>query len=107
MFRYTISLVILLTAYSISIIAQNLQKNDKTVSANKSTSITRTSVAGRGIFGNLLNNGDFSDGDTYWETWINPAANASGSVENEEFVMSITNGGTEVYHVQLIQKNLT
>jgi len=55
---------------------------------------------------NLLANGDFSNGQDHWLTWISTEASAYGSVQNGEFVMSIDDGGSESYHVQLIQTDL-
>ena len=57
------------------------------------------------ITGTLVN-GDFSNGMDYWLTWISNGASAYGSVQNGEFVMSIDNGGSESYHVQLMQTDL-
>jgi len=55
---------------------------------------------------NLLANGDFSNGQDHWLTWISTEASAYGSVQNGEFVMSIDDGGSESYHVQLMQTDL-
>jgi endoglucanase len=55
---------------------------------------------------NLIANGDFSDGQDHWLTWISNEATAYGSVQNGEFVMAIDGGGSENYHVQLMQTDL-
>ena len=58
------------------------------------------------ISGNLVINGDFSDGDTGWEFKVFESAQATGSVVNGEYFVSITNGGTENWHIQLSQSGL-
>ncbi len=54
----------------------------------------------------LLVNGNFSNGDTGWLLFVDPSAAASGSVQNGEYAVSITNGSTVDWHIQLIQSNL-
>jgi len=53
-----------------------------------------------------LENGDFSNGDEYWVTWISSEASGYGSVQNGEYLLSIDNGGSQSYHVQLMQTDL-
>ena len=56
--------------------------------------------------GNILINGNFSNNDDGWTFSTFESAQANGSVVNGEFVVSITNGGTEPWHVQLVQGNV-
>ena len=56
---------------------------------------------------NMITNGDFSNGETGWKMFVFEAVSASGSVQNGEYVVSIPNGGSEVWQVQLMQENLT
>jgi hypothetical protein len=74
--------------------------------AKQNISISNGSLTITSNPNNILLNGDFSSGDLYWETWFYSEAGASGAVENEEFVMHIDDGGSEVFHVQLIQNDL-
>ena len=55
---------------------------------------------------NMLLNGRFWDGTNHWQLWVNPAASASGAVQNGEYVVTITNSGSNSYEVQLVQLNL-
>jgi hypothetical protein len=54
----------------------------------------------------LLVNGNFSNGNTGWLLFVDPSATANGSVQNGEYAVSITNGSTVDWHIQLIQSNL-
>ena len=54
----------------------------------------------------LLVNGNFSNGDTGWWLFVDPSAAASGSVQNGEYAVSITNGSTVDWHIQLGQSGL-
>jgi PKD repeat protein len=56
---------------------------------------------------NMLLNGNFSDGTNHWVLYCAPSATASGSVQNGEYVVSITNGGSNTYDCQLFQTNLS
>ena len=56
---------------------------------------------------NLLVNGDYSLGDTGWDFTTYGLGHAQGSVNDAgEYAISISDGGTEVYHIQLTQPNL-
>ena len=55
---------------------------------------------------NILLNGDFSDGTNHWMIWIDPSASASSDVQNGEYVVSLANGGSYSYNVQLFQVGL-
>ncbi len=58
-------------------------------------------------FENIVINGDFSNGLSGWNFKVFSPGQANGSVNSsEEFVASISNGGTEVWHVQLVQPNV-
>lgn len=56
--------------------------------------------------GDIITNGDFSDGDNNWLLWVHADASASGSVESGEYSISISDGGIEYYYVQLMQTGL-
>ncbi len=58
---------------------------------------------------NMLKNGDFEDGKTGWNPrpYVAPEANASFAVENGELHVSITDGGTETWHIQWNQLDMT
>lgn len=55
---------------------------------------------------NLVVNGDFSDGETGWQLYVDNAASASGAVINGEYKVSINDSGTETYHIQLRHPDL-
>ena len=55
---------------------------------------------------NILLNGDFSDGTNHWTFYAHSATSASGSVQNGEYTVSITDGGSNTYDVQVFQLNL-
>ncbi|WP_421895108.1 carbohydrate-binding protein [Marinoscillum sp.] len=52
---------------------------------------------------NMLTNGNFSNGATGWESYVNGAANASPGVAGGEMHASITSGGSANWHVQWYQ----
>lgn len=52
--------------------------------------------------GDLLYNGDFSNHWAGWYLYIAPQAQATGSIENETCQITISAGGTEHWHVQLM-----
>lgn len=62
--------------------------------------VTVTSVV------NMLANADFSNGLTSWTSWKDASANANISVVNGELSSAITNGGSQVWHVQVYQAGL-
>jgi uncharacterized protein YjdB len=55
---------------------------------------------------NKLTNGDFSNGITGWTTYVDPAASGTFSVVSGQLFANITNGGSQVWHVQAYQGNL-
>lgn len=55
---------------------------------------------------NLIINGEFNSRMYPWYTYVNESALANGIVENNLFKMSITQAGTEGWHIQLIQGGL-
>jgi hypothetical protein len=55
---------------------------------------------------NLVTNGDFSDGFSYWTFTRNSPANASRSVSNGVWQFTITSAGDEPYHVQMRQNGI-
>ncbi len=56
---------------------------------------------------NMLTNGNFSNGSTGWESYVNGAASASLGVSGGEFHGNISNGGSAGWHVQWYQGGLT
>jgi hypothetical protein len=57
---------------------------------------------------NMITNGDFSDGFTDWNFYVNGDASANHSVTaSEEMEVEITDGGSEYWHVQALYPNLT
>ncbi len=53
---------------------------------------------------NMIRNGNFSESNLYWAIYANGTSHASGFVdEDQRFRFHITDGGTEFYHVQLIE----
>ncbi len=60
-----------------------------------------------GIEGELLSNGDFSDGTTGWGTGINTPAVGSYDASSGELFVDVTTAGTDGWHVQLLQGGLT
>ena len=56
--------------------------------------------------GNRILNGDFSSGESGWELTVLGAAQASGTVQNGEYAISIANGGTQVWEINLKQVGL-
>ena len=55
---------------------------------------------------NLLVNENFAYGELGWASYLNEAASAEMSVQDGRFVANIQNGGTESWHVQLLQPAL-
>ncbi|NIR93333.1 MAG: hypothetical protein GWO08_06550, partial [Gammaproteobacteria bacterium] len=55
---------------------------------------------------NILVNGDFSNGASPWWLFVDPSAAASGSVQNGEYAVSITDGSTVDWYIQLLQSNV-
>jgi len=56
--------------------------------------------------GNMLVNGNFADGTNNWLLSVQGDGQASGSVQNGEYVVSIGNGSTEDWHIQVVQTGL-
>jgi hypothetical protein len=56
--------------------------------------------------GNMLKNGEFSDGASDWLFWTLSPAAAIGTIQNGEFVVTYTHGGDQLWHVQLVQWGL-
>jgi hypothetical protein len=54
---------------------------------------------------NMIQNGDFSSGVNHWTFNLQNGAQAQGSVKSGEYVVIITNGGTQYSDVQLIQES--
>ena len=67
--------------------------------------IDNVTVYEKEITGALVN-GDFTSGDDYWFAWTHSEATAYGSVQNKEYMMSISNGGTQASYIQLMQTDL-
>lgn len=57
-------------------------------------------------FVNLVNNGDFSGGTSGWECAIN-SGTGNCSVVSGEYVVSISNGGSQSWHIQPRQEAIT
>ncbi len=55
---------------------------------------------------NLVHNGDFSEGNSGWNFATYGGAQAIGSEYNGEYRIQITEGGDEIWHVQLTQNNI-
>ncbi|MFN8256094.1 MAG: cellulase family glycosylhydrolase [Bacteroidales bacterium] len=58
-----------------------------------------------GYTGNLVVNGDFKYGKSNWSTYVNTGASASYSVSGKQCTVNITSGGTENWHVQLMNNS--
>ncbi|KNY26540.1 discoidin domain-containing protein [Pseudobacteroides cellulosolvens] len=56
---------------------------------------------------NLLSNGDFSMGTNLWSQYAHSGAVATGTVQNGEYKMAITNTGTSSWHVGVGQTNFS
>ncbi|MDA3893974.1 MAG: glycosyl hydrolase family 8 [Salinivirgaceae bacterium] len=56
---------------------------------------------------NILTNGDFENGIDPWVVYINEAASANPAVQNSELNVNISWGGSEQWHVQAYQADLT
>ncbi len=54
----------------------------------------------------MVRNGDFSSGFAHWHLGVYQNASASGAVSNEKFHVDITNGGDEVWNIQLTQRGI-
>jgi hypothetical protein len=85
LFRFKAITAVLLIVFHAFLFAQDKQFPENAYAAIQDTLLIRKFGAGVASTDNLLLNGDFSNGDNYWETWINPEAEASGAVDNEEF----------------------
>ena len=59
-----------------------------------------------GNTGNMLLNGDFSDGTSHWDFVVISPAEANCSVQNGEYVISITHGGISAWDVHVQQSHL-
>ncbi|HLV33127.1 MAG TPA: carbohydrate binding domain-containing protein [Chitinispirillaceae bacterium] len=55
---------------------------------------------------NLVENGDFSDGDAQWAFGAYESAEAEGVVEEGKFQVDIMNKGTEDWQIQLMQEDI-
>ncbi|MBN2012595.1 hypothetical protein JW960_24920 [candidate division KSB1 bacterium] len=100
MYRAVVVLIIQLSIFPVSSFAQSIQSPKLTNSLNKSAVITKFL---NNASDNLLVNGDFSHGDASWKFSVITPAQATGLVVNGEYVASITNGGSESWHIQLAQ----
>lgn len=98
-------------------VAANLFSYNWTVSESNSdscrikiTDLSDTSVSGISemfsMNDNILINGGFSNGSSDWNFYINAGSQASMTIVDKASVISITNGGTASWHVQLIQPNV-
>ncbi|MFP4243001.1 MAG: carbohydrate binding domain-containing protein [Chitinispirillaceae bacterium] len=74
-----------------------------TVTVNRNMNISALFAAG----GNILSNGTFDDGTAGWDLGQYEDGSATASVQDGACEISIDNGGTEIWHVQLIQNGLT
>ncbi len=54
---------------------------------------------------NLVFNGNFEYGISNWSMYINEAASASFTVTNNECTVTVTSGGTENWHVELMNNS--
>ncbi|MBN1416240.1 MAG: family 43 glycosylhydrolase [Bacteroidales bacterium] len=95
-----------MTGFKFAVVASSLTSLLTIVTLSLRSESPRMMATGV-IPGEMLENGDFSDGTSPWTMWIHNDASASGSVENGEFHVSITNGVTVYYYVQLMQTGLT
>ncbi|MFW6306081.1 MAG: glycosyl hydrolase [Bacillota bacterium] len=82
------------------------QSNPLEINVNDTVGLTATFTPLSGT--NVLANGDFSDGMTHWGSYLfeDQGAVADISVVDGECVVNITDGGNELYHVQLIRPNV-
>jgi len=55
---------------------------------------------------NLILNGDFTGGMLHWNTYVGASAAAIFATSGGQFAASITNGGTQSWHIQLLQPNI-
>jgi len=55
--------------------------------------------------GNMLFNGDFQYGKSNWSMYVNSSASANYNVSNNECKVTITSGGTENWHVELMNNS--
>jgi len=55
---------------------------------------------------NLILNGDFTGGMLHWNTYIDASAAAILATSGGQFAASITKGGTQSWHIQLLQPNI-
>jgi hypothetical protein len=56
---------------------------------------------------NMILNGDFSDGDLFWDLILSNGASATGVLENEEYQVDIDSSGTWESDIQLRQGNIS
>ena len=56
---------------------------------------------------NLLTNGDFSEGETGWSSYVDSAASATASFADGKSIFTITNVGSYDWNIQLKQSGIT
>ncbi len=71
-----------------------------TVTCDTPFSVTKTT------FPNLIVNGDFANGAANWNSYIDASATASFTFTGGAANLTITKGGTQGWHIQLLQNNI-
>ncbi len=82
--------------------------NPLQVTVNTDYDLTATFKPLSGTIVNLVKNGDFSESATtgWSQLAAYEGAAATGQIVNGEYVVNITNGGSEAWHVQLTQNDI-
>jgi hypothetical protein len=78
-----------------------------TLLMNGDKAVTAAFTGNNLVFTNLLKNGDFSDGTNNWTLGAYNNAKATGSVAEGSYKVEIQTVGTENWHIQLLQENIS
>ncbi|MFP4013941.1 MAG: carbohydrate binding domain-containing protein [Chitinispirillaceae bacterium] len=78
-------------------------KPSVTITVNRNMNVSALFAAA----GDVISNGTFDDGMTDWNLGQYESGSATASVQDGACQIAIADGGTEIWHVQLIQNGLT
>ena len=78
-----------------------------TISMDKNLSLTASFSGDNISMENILENGDFSDGEAGWTFGAYESADADGAVNDGSFEVTLNSAGTEDWNIQLFQEEVS
>jgi hypothetical protein len=94
------------TTFTDEAISPKTQYHYKIKAFNNITPSTYSNEVGLTTTDNLIKNGKLADSLNYWKNFLYEGVQTSFNVDENGLSIDIVDGGTEPWHVQLIQQNL-